>query len=108
MTVLVLDIVSIESLPLMSMPSDDAFPMPQKNDNGTDITNAHGQEMTNIVSARYAHVDNSPPNNNGGMTATINAITRMIGVYTLENDVMNLSLLDLFLSASSMSSSSTL
>ena len=53
--------VSIYPLPLMSIPLRDAAPMPPKNDSGTLMTKAQGQETTRNINALYNHVENAVP-----------------------------------------------
>ena len=75
--------------PLKSIPSDEAFPIPAKNANGTLNTNAHGHEMTKNESAEYilsCHVMNPK---RAGIVDTSNAQITTTGVYILENLVRN-------------------
>ena len=56
-------------LPLMSTPFLEAAPMPEKKLIGTEITRAHGQEITRKVQALLTPSDQVWPKNRGGITA---------------------------------------
>ena len=76
----------ITSLPLRRMPFFAPFPIPATFDTGTPITKAPGQPNTRIVIANSISFD---------INQTINANTKTVGVYHLENLSINLSASDL-------------
>ena len=51
----IFDKVSSSFAPLIRIPSLDALPIPQKYPRGTDITNAHGHDVTINTSDLYRH-----------------------------------------------------
>ena len=55
--------------------------MPPKNDSGTEMTSAHGQETTRKTSARRTHSSQGWPKNSGAMTASSTAAATTQGVY---------------------------
>ena len=57
----------------------DAAPIPAKNDSGTDITSAHGQDTTKKLRARYIHFDQSDVTRPGTI-ASSDAVATTIGV----------------------------
>ena len=77
-------------LPLIKIPSADAFPIPQKNAKGTEITIAHGHDVTRKTNPLYNHTSNVSPSSIGIITNSIASITT-IGVYIFENFVINFS-----------------
>ena len=62
------------------MPHFDAPPIPAKKLNGTDITSAHGQDITRNVSARSIQMLNAVPVKTGGIVASSNAPNTTTGV----------------------------
>ena len=83
---------SMESPPLKSIPYLDAAPIPEKNASGTLITSAQGQLITRNVIAVVIHSLQFPVISDGTIAVSTASITT-IGVYTLANLVMNLSIL---------------
>ena len=67
-------------LPLIKIPFLEAPPIPPKNPRGTDITSAHGQDITKKINALYTHVISSCLNTNVGTRAKANANKHTIGV----------------------------
>ena len=79
------------------MPALDAPPIPPKNESGTEITSAHGHDMTRKVSARYIHSEKPAPGiNSGGSVAISAASSTITGVYQRANLVINRSGRDFF------------
>ena len=54
--------------------------MPEKKASGTEITSAHGQEMTRKVSARVSHSEKGCPKKIGGIAASRTAAPMTDGV----------------------------
>ena len=69
--VLIFDKFSNSLLPLTIIPSRLALPIPEKNTNGTEITKAHGQDVTKNTNDLYNHSLKFPPNITG---ITVNKI----------------------------------
>ena len=66
--------------PLTNIPALLAPPIPPKNANGTDITNAHGHDMTRKVNARYSQIECGSSKIIGGIVANNAAAIVTIGV----------------------------
>ena len=71
--------------PFTRIPLDDAPPIPPKKLSGIEITRAHGQLITSVVSARITHVDQAAglPRIRltiGGSTASTSAPMQTAGV----------------------------
>ncbi len=66
--------------PLTKIPFLAAPPIPPKKLIGIEITKAQGQEIIRKDSALYSHSENAPKPNNGGKTATANAVNTTAGV----------------------------
>ena len=64
----------------MSIPFFDAHPMPLKNESGTDITKAQGQETTRKFNALIIQSVKLPLVTNGGMNASATAEKTTAGV----------------------------
>ena len=62
------------------MPRREAQPIPPKNERGTDITKAQGQELTKNASARSIHSEKFPKLKRGGITANRTARITTTGV----------------------------
>ena len=86
-------------VPFIIIPFLEIAPIQEKNDNGVEITKLHGQDATKKNKAISIHLSISAPNINGTITNKI-AITITIGVYTLENLVINFSVFPLLFVAS--------
>ena len=95
----VFDKFSICFVPFIIIPFLEIAPIQEKNDNGIEITKLHGQDATKKNKAISIHLSISAPNINGTITNKI-AITITIGVYTLENLVINFSVFPLLFVAS--------
>ena len=82
--------------------------MPPKNASGTDMTRAHGQDITRKVQALSIQSPKFPvksPDIIGGRNASTTAAITTAGVYTLANLVIKFSVTDFLDDASSTSSS---
>ena len=84
------------------MPLEDAPPIPPKKLSGIDMTNAHGQLITSVVSALISHLDHSEEFpitrlTTGGITASASAPIHTVGVYTFANLVIKFSERDFFI-----------
>ena len=66
--------------PLMTTPSFAAAPMPEKKLSGTEMTSAHGQEMTRKVSALVSHSAKGWWKKSGGIAASSTAAPMTDGV----------------------------
>ena len=67
-------------LPFTSIPILEAAPIPPKNPNGTDITKAHGHEITRNIQALWIQSLHCPPKNKGGIIAKATAPIVTTGV----------------------------
>ena len=86
------------------MPCFDAQPIPPKKLSGTEITSAHGQEITRNISALRIH-SSQLPSTRDGITASRTARATTTGVYTLAKRVTSASRRDLLFAECSTSSS---
>ena len=62
------------------MPFDEALPIPAKYPSGTEMTSAHGQEITRKIRPLCTHVTKSKPVNRGGISDIITAASTTMGV----------------------------
>ena len=67
-------------LPFISIPFLDAAPIPPKKLKGTDITSAHGHDITRNIHALFIHEAQFPPTIIGGRIARMTAAITTIGV----------------------------
>ena len=72
--------VSRSLAPLIRMPSREAPPIPPKKVSGTEMTSAHGQEMTRKISARSIQTFHAPSPASGGSSASSSAPKTTQGV----------------------------
>jgi hypothetical protein len=66
--------------PLYSIPRDAAPPIPPKNAIGTEMTKAHGQDITRKISARYMESAKVVNYSKAGIIASKTAAETTIGV----------------------------
>ena len=62
------------------MPFDEALPIPAKYPSGTEMTSAHGHEITRKIRPLCTHVPKSKPVNRGGISDIITAASTTMGV----------------------------